>query len=232
MNIFITGANRGLGLALVQKGIERGDFIFAGVRSAEEAEKGILGDLNKTGQLRIVQVDVADEASVVKAKNEIEKSAGFLDVIINNAGILLESDKSIEELDLNECMKSFDVNTLGPIRVIKHLLPLLEKGSQQSIINISSDAGSISNAYVGNYPYCLSKVALNLLSEKLDLYLKEKEIQVLSIHPGWVRTDMGGEKAAISPETSSEGIYRLIDRSVEVNGEYVFVDYKGQPMKI
>lgn len=105
-------------------------------------------------------------------------------MIINNAAILNGRGTSIEDLDIEAIKLAFDVNTLGPARVIKHFLPLLKKGENQSIINISSEGGSLTNAYSGDYPYGLSKAALNMLSEKLHVALKNEGIQVLSVHQG------------------------------------------------
>ncbi|KIL43053.1 SDR family oxidoreductase [Jeotgalibacillus campisalis] len=233
MNIFITGANRGLGYALVQKGLIEGHRIFAGVRTLDSTSgKELIKQMETTDQLIVLQVDVTNEDSVVHAKEKILAHSGSLDVIINNAGTLLEVESEIEELDIEACRQSFDVNTLGPLRVIKHLLPLLKKGSQPSILNISSDAGSLTNANGGNYPYGMSKAALNMLGEKLDRSLKEEDIQVLSIHPGWLRTDMGGQKAALDPMEPTDGIFRMLERKIHVSEGSRFVDFKGNKMNV
>lgn len=231
MDILITGANRGLGLSLVKIGLEEGHVIFAGVRDIAGQKIAQLTELKGQyeGQLNIVQLDVTNEKSVIAATGQVNES---LDVIINNAGILNEREKSIEDLDLEACRLAFDINTLGPIRVIKHFLPLLRNGEKQSIINISSESGSLINAYSGDYPYGLSKVALNMLSEKLHVTLKDADIQVLSVHPGWMKTDMGGSQAPTSPTDTAQGIYRLIDRQVYINSDHVFIDYQGEAMSI
>ncbi|MRH42674.1 SDR family NAD(P)-dependent oxidoreductase [Aquibacillus halophilus] len=234
MNILITGANRGLGLSLVKHGIENGHHVYAGTRTIDG---NTIGDLKKLQQeyqeqLKIVQIDVTDEDTVKDALQQIKQTTKHLDVIINNAGILNERDKSIEELDLDECMKALDINTLGPVRVTKHFLSLLEQGEKQSIINISSEAGSLTNAYSGDYPYGLSKVALNMLTEKLHATLKDKAIQVLSVHPGWMNTDMGGSNAPTDPTTTADGIYQMIERKVKIKSDYLFVDYNGNAMEI
>ncbi|MGD7043262.1 SDR family oxidoreductase [Jeotgalibacillus proteolyticus] len=232
MNIFITGANRGIGYALVQKGLTDGHRIFAGVRSLDsETGKELINQMETTDKLTVLQVDVTNEESVIQAKEDIQKKTGYLDAIINNAGILLESKSDIEELDIEACKQSFDVNTLGPLRVIKHLLPMIKKGNQPSILNISSDAASLTNAYAGNYPYGMSKAALNMLGEKLDRSLKGEDIQVLSIHPGWVKTDMGGQNASLDPMEPTEGIYRLLERQTNVDKGSRFIDFNGNKMK-
>src|SRR5690625_324570 len=180
-------------------------------------------------QLAIIHLDVTCEQSVQAATSKLN---GSLDVIINNAAILNEREKTIEDLDLEACKLAFDINTLGPIRVIKHFLPILKNGENQSIINISSEAGSLTNAYSGDYPYGMSKVALNMLSEKLHVTLKDEDIQVLSVHPGWMRTDMGGQQATNDPADTAKAIYDLIERQVQIESEHVFIDYQGKQMSI
>nr|WP_253705601.1 SDR family oxidoreductase [Bacillus velezensis] len=231
MDILITGANRGLGLGFVEVGLEKGYRVFAGVRDPNEQKRTQSTKLKEknSNQLEILHLDVTDEESVREAARNVGES---LDVIINNAAILNGRGTSIEDLDIEAIKLAFDVNTLGPARVIKHFLPLLKKGENQSIINISSEGGSLTNAYSGDYPYGLSKAALNMLSEKLHVALKNEGIQVLSVHPGWVRTDMGGMIAPTHPKETAEDIYNLINRQVRIDSEFVFVDYQGKPMSI
>lgn len=233
MKILITGSNRGLGYHLTEWGLKRGHEIFAGVRNPNTGLKA-LGHLQETYKKRLtsLQLEVTDEESVRTAAEHIKARSARLDAVINNAGILVDRDKTIKELDLDACLKSFDVNTPGPIRVIKHCLPLLEKGEKPSIINISSEAGSLTHAGSVDYPYGLSKVALNMLSEKLNIYLKNKDFQVYAVHPSWMKTDMGGDKAPINPTDTARGIYEIIEHKVTVNSRYVFIDYKGNRMAI
>lgn len=234
MNILVTGANRGLGLSLTKIGLDYGHHLYAGVRNTEMGAIKQLKELQKMypNHLNIIQLDVTDEDSVMKAVDEVKIHVDSLDCIINNAGILNERGSKIEELDIEACKIAFDINALGPVRVIKHFLPLLKKGERQSIINISTDAASLTNAYNEDYPYGLSKVALNMLSEKLHIYLKDEDIQVLSVHPGWMKTEMGGENAPLNPIESAEGIYKMAERKKTIESAHVFVDYQGRPMEI
>ncbi|GAB2536842.1 SDR family oxidoreductase [Gracilibacillus alcaliphilus] len=227
MKFLITGANRGLGKCLTETALERGHQVFAGVR---DPEADILQSYGS--QLKIIQLDVTDDQSVRKALEEVKASISSLDCLINNAGILNERDKTIEELDVAQCMLAYDINTLGPIRVIQHALDLLRQGTQRSIINISSEAGSITNAYTGDYAYGLSKIALNMLSEKLHLYLREEPIDVLAIHPGWMRTDMGGKNAPTDPYDTARAIIDIAEGKNKVNNRFRFVDYQGRSMVI
>lgn len=230
----ITGANRGLGLSLTKVGLDHGHMIFAATRNTDEQATMQLRELQKMypNKLHIVQLDVTSEESVMQASQAVEAITDSLDGLINNAGMLNEREKTIEELDIEACMLAFDINTLGPVRVVKHFIPLLKKGKEQSLINISSDSASLTNAYSGDYPYGMSKAALNMLTEKLHVTLKDEGIQVLSIHPGWMRTDMGGENAALNPIESAEGIFKIIHRKKTIESAYAFVDHYGRPMEI
>lgn len=231
MKILITGANRGLGLALVTFGLQNGHTVYAGVREVDEKKISHLKGLSDQfpGRLTILSVDVTRAESVLAAIQQVGEK---LDVIINNAGILNERDNNIEDLDIEAFKLAFEVNTLGPIRVIKHFLPLLKKGEKQSIINISSDSASLSNVSNKDYPYGLSKAALNMFSEKLHLELKENDIQVVAIHPGWMHTDMGGDSAPTNPIDSAKGIYKIITERNFMNSHSVFADYRGKPLDL
>ncbi|MCK0469838.1 SDR family oxidoreductase [Halalkalibacter sp. APA_J-10(15)] len=234
MKFFITGANRGLGLSLTKISLLNGHTVFAGVRGPEEAKIKELLELKETynKNLEVIDIDVQKEDSVLAALGQLTEKTDHIDVLINNAAILNERGKSIEELDIEACTLAFDINILGPIRVVKHFLPLLKRGENQSILNISSEAGSLTNSYSGDYPYGISKAALNMLSEKLNCYLHDQDIQVLSIHPGWMKTDMGGENALLYPMEPGKGIVEIAERKKEITSQYVFVDYNGDPMKI
>lgn len=231
MRILITGANRGLGLALAQTGAERGHHIVAGVRDVRQGEDK-LSDFEFSKSVSIVPLDVTNEESVIRAANFVKEQFGSIDAIVNNAGILLERDKTIEELSLAQVQVSFDVNLFGPMRVVKHFLPLLLMGDRATIINISSEAGSFDNAYGGDYAYAGSKTALNMFSQQLSNYVKGNNIQVYAVHPGWIKTDMGGESAPGNPNDTANGILELIENKHRIKSKYVFIDHKGNPMPI
>lgn len=230
MNILITGANRGLGLALVEHGLKQGDTIFATERISSEVLQN--WQEQYPTKLRILQFDLTDEQAIIEEKERLEQSGERIDAIINNAAILKGREQSIETLNLDDCLTSFNINTLGPARIIKHFLPLLRKGSQKTILNLSSDSASLTHAYPGDYPYGFSKVALNMLTEKLVRELEEDQIKVLSIHPGWMHTDMGGDQAPINPVDAASDIYKLINHPPESTTGFQFFDYQGKEMDI
>jgi NAD(P)-dependent dehydrogenase (short-subunit alcohol dehydrogenase family) len=231
MKLLITGANRGLGLALAFEAVRRGHTVFAGVRNTQEIEEGLAElQANSPHQVTIIKLDVTDENSISSAVQQVKDQIGLLDGIINNAGVLCERDKKIEEISLNQVQITFDVNLFGPMRVVKHFLPILVKSKESSIINISSEAGSYQNAYGGDYSYALSKHSLNMFTKQIQNYLKETKVCVLSVHPGWIKTDMGGEAAPGSPEETAEGILDLLERKQEVQTQTNFINFKGEPM--
>ncbi|WNS46791.1 SDR family oxidoreductase [Paenibacillus sp. MMS20-IR301] len=232
MNILITGAGRGLGVDLATAALERGHSVIAGVRQypAEQTEISQLA-ADSGGRMTIVRLDVTDEDGIAALAADLKDAGRTLGVIINNAAVLNGTDTLLEELDIEEMRTAMDINLYGPMRVVKHFLPLLtEPGA--SIINVSSEAGSITNAYPGSFPYTISKTALNMFSQKLHVTLQERGIHVLSVHPGWMFTDMGGAAAPTNPRTSADGILQLIEQRTMPEGRFMFVDYTGKDMEI
>ncbi|MEC0267270.1 SDR family oxidoreductase [Paenibacillus anseongense] len=230
MNIVITGANRGLGYELTLAAVQRGHKVIAGNRSPQE--EGNLLELASRfpGQIKTVQLDVCDEESIARLAETLRAGNQTVDAVINNAGILLGRGVALEELPIQDVVRSFEVNLFGPMMLIKHLLPLMEEGSSRAILNISSEAGSMSNAYGGDFPYAISKTAINMFSKQLKKYVKNRGIRVYAIHPGWIKTDMGGEKAPGDPAESANGIIDILEMKKEIDPESFFVNYKGEPM--
>ena len=234
MKIFITGANRGLGFELSKVALAQGDTVFAGVYLPDgtEALDGLKEDYPKT--LEIVPLDISSDESVTKAAETIEEIAGSLDCVVNNAGILLNKHKKIDEIEIDEMRLSFEINTLGAYRVLKSTLPLLYAGEGKVIINITSEASSITNVGTEYCSYSISKVAATMMSQMFANLLTEKGFKVLALHPGRMNTVMGRETAQIEPSESSQGIYDLIIGKVEPkirNGVW-FVNYRGEPMDL
>ncbi|MEI2367008.1 SDR family oxidoreductase [Niallia circulans] len=232
MKILITGANRGLGIHLAKTALKRGHTVLAGVRTVQETSPINLLKAKYPDHLHTYYLDVTQEESIIKAAELAAKDVGAIDGIINNAGVLTERGKKIEELDFEHVQFTMDVNVLGPMRVVKHFLPLIYKGEGKAIINISSEAGSIQNAYGGDFPYGISKAALNMFSVQLSRYVNEKNITVYAIHPGWIKTDMGGEDATGYPDESANGILDILEGKIIGTSELGFIDFKGREMKI
>ncbi|KWX78234.1 SDR family oxidoreductase [Paenibacillus jilunlii] len=232
MNILITGAGRGLGAELAAEALDRGHGVIAGVRNPEQGQEALAQLAAVHGaKLTIAALDVTDEAGIASLAAALKEQGRTLGAVINNAAVLTARDTQIEALDLQDMLITMDINLYGPMRVVKHFLPLLTE-PECSIINISSEAGSISNAYPGDYPYAISKTALNMFSQQLHVYLQERGVQVLSVHPGWMHTDMGGAEAPTDPRRSAGGIISLIEQRTAPQGRFMFMDYTGKDMDI
>lgn len=228
-NILITGAGQGLGLALTKRFIEAGYFVVAGFFSSSENLSNLPDNWKE--KLMTVPIDVTNEAEVTKAAVKTANRIGSLDILINNAGIHLEQAYlPLEEIDFNSALTTFQVNTLGPLRVAKHFCKLLDQGSQKLLVNISSEAGSISDCWRDReYDYCMSKAALNMQSKIMQNYLKPRGIKVLDLHPGWMRTEMGGAEADITPEEAAAGIFNLTQTKWRLD-DGMYFDYTGKPL--
>ena len=228
--ILITGADRGLGFALVQTFLSSGHTIFACTYESGEELHSL--SLDNYQNLFPIPMDITDENSVKNAAKRIADLSSNLDILINNAGIHLEtSRKPLEEADFDAMSAMFHLNTLGPLRVTREFLPLLRQGRLKRVINISSEAGSIEdcNWRKSEFGYCMSKAALNMQSKILHNYLSPEGFKILSIHPGWMRTDMGGPDADITASESATGIARL---ALQDGSEYdgIYFDYQGNPL--
>lgn len=223
-SVVITGSQRGLGRCLVQKFIEEGWRVFAGARVSAPPPVGA------SDRLTPLELDVLDWGSVERAARGVAELTPGVDVLINNAAINPSPDSSsvLGELDFDAINRTYDVNAVGPLRVIQAFLPLLERGERKLIINVSSEAGSLQHSWRDRmYGYCMSKAALNMQTTILDRALRERGFNVLAVHPGWMRTDMGGANATLAPEETAEGMFRLIQGA---NGSTPrFVQHDGKP---
>lgn len=232
MNILLTGANRGLGLQLLQEAVSRGYYVYATVRDEQgknSVEEQLAAEFKH--QVSYFILDVREEQKIADLAKQLLEKQIKLDVIINSAAVLLARQTAITDLDFKHMQDSFEINLFGAMYIVKHCLPLLKQDGAK-ILNISSEAGSITNAYAGDYPYSLSKCALNLFSEQLSRTLKKDHIDVWSIHPGWMKTDMGGQNAALEPSESAQSIINIADGKTEVKSTQSFINYKGEPMAI
>ncbi|MCX7820823.1 MAG: SDR family oxidoreductase [Brevinematales bacterium] len=224
--VLITGASKGLGYFLVENFLKKDYIVLATYRRDEELLKTI-----NHHNLRLFQMDVSEESSVKNCFEEIRKIYYKIDIIVNNAAIYLEGKKPtppITDIDIENVITTYNVNAVGALRVLKYFYPMVLKSEDKLIINISSEAGSIADCWRDReFGYCMSKAALNMLTKILSIYGKKDNVKVFSIHPGWMRTDMGGKEADISPEEAAIGIVKFVS-SPAANHE--FYDYTGKPM--
>lgn len=235
----VTGANRGLGYELVKMGLERGYDMIACWLGSPEDDSDLLELKDQYKQkLMIIQMDVTNEDEVDEAARKFSALYDHLDFIVNNAGVLFESKfdtrDQIRDLDVKMFRKTIDVNTVGPAIVLKAFIPFIYKSQDPCIINITSEAGHLGNAGHTYLAYGVSKHAANMYTQKIRNYLVNKygkgRVRVFMMHPGRMQTVMGAENAQISPVESAEGIYKVIDKTLNPDMEIPFINYKGEPM--
>jgi len=226
--VLITGSSGGLGSCLVTEYIKRGYFVFGC-----DIQKGDRLDLIASQyptQLTFVLMNAGDDESVRNAAEIVAGQTAGLDLIVNAVGILPpNSAKKLEDFDITASLDVFNINALGPLRVVKEFVSLLKKGEDKVIVNISSEAGSMTthNNYINRYDYCMSKAGVNMQSIILQRYYKPDGIKVLAVHPGWMKTGMGGEKAIIEPEISAKGIADLAEEHKHHLDHGIYFDYDG-----
>jgi NAD(P)-dependent dehydrogenase (short-subunit alcohol dehydrogenase family) len=196
--VLITGANRGLGLEFARQLHAAGAEVIGTARRPEAAT-----ELQELG-VRVEQLDVADPASVAALAERLDGTP--LDALLNNAGIF-PSRASFVEHTPADALRTYEVNTLGPLRVTQALLPHLRQGERKLVMNMSSGLGSITNAgRGGSVGYRASKAALNMMTRVQAGEFADEGFIFIAMSPGWVRTDMGGDQAPLSPEESVRGM--------------------------
>ncbi len=214
----VTGANRGIGLGLVRALTARGEDVVGTARRPEAA-----AELRASGA-RVVPLDVTDPASVADLVRALGDEP--LDVLVGNAGVGV-GRSAPGSLDFDEIRRQFEVNAIGTLRVTEALLPTLRRGTRRLVAHMSSKMGSIADNTSGDaYAYRASKAALNALTKSLAIDLAPEGFTCLVLHPGWVRTDMGGAGAPLSVEESVAGLLAVLDRAgPEQSGR--FLDFSG-----
>jgi NAD(P)-dependent dehydrogenase (short-subunit alcohol dehydrogenase family) len=223
----ITGSNRGIGLALVRASLARGDRVFATCRRPDEAEELHALAAEHGDRLTILRLDVTDEETIEASVEGVQSEEDGLEVLVNNAGIS-PSGERLGRLDAETMLHTFHVNAVGPMLVSQAFLELLRSGDDPKIVNISSQLGSLTRkSSGGRYSYCSSKAALNMLTRALAFDLRSDGIVVLAMHPGWVRTDMGGSGAPVAPAESAQGIQRVAD-GLTMSDSGAFYTYQGR----
>ena len=224
MRIVITGAGRGIGLELTRQYLARGDAVDAAVRDPARATELQALRAGSAGVLRVQALDVRSDASVASYAEALPP--GPVDLLINNAGVMGELS-GLEGLDFDDVRETFEVNAIGPLRLVRALLPRLRDSGVRKIAHITSKMGSIDdNTSGGAYGYRMSKAALNMASRSLSIDLGRDGIMSVVLNPGWVQTDMGGRGAPTPVEASVEGLIAQID-ALTPDRSGRFFDFRG-----
>lgn len=232
--VCITGTTRGIGLEFVKQYAEAGWQVLACARHPETSALQSLK--SKYSHISIFQLDVCDEDQIKKLANLLQDKP--IDLLINSAGIYGkeenddDADQALHMIDSEAMLKLFKVNAIAPLMISRTLLDNLLISRLKMIVTITSRGGSIGdNTSGGIYAYRASKAAVNMVMKSLAVDLKSKEIKVLLLHPGWVKTDMGGADALIDAQASVKGMRDVIDDHIKastIETENIFYNYQGQ----
>jgi NAD(P)-dependent dehydrogenase (short-subunit alcohol dehydrogenase family) len=207
--ILVTGANRGLGLEFTRQYLAEGDAVYAACRNRSAALQELGSD--SKGSLNVVELDVTDNESVRRAAAGLKNTS--VDILINCAGVMGSRGQGLGSIDYQNWLEVLEVNLMGPARMCEAFLECVARSTRRLIITITSGMGSLAdNTSGGSIPYRTSKAAVNMLMRSVAIDLRGRGIVCVVMNPGWVKTDMGGPNAPISPQQSVAAMRRLISK--------------------
>jgi NAD(P)-dependent dehydrogenase (short-subunit alcohol dehydrogenase family) len=222
----IVGANRGIGLELARQLTARGDRVTASVRN-DEARAALSARL--APQHAAVETLVFDSRDLGAVRKAAAATDARFDVVIANAGAYGPSPQSALGVDYDAALELFSINTLGPLRIAEAFLPRLKGAANPRIGLMSSELGSTTSVLPSAAVYSATKAALNKFTQCLAEDLKPQGVTVVALHPGWVKTDMGGANAPLSVTESAQGLLATLDGlSIEDSGS--FFNYRGETL--
>lgn len=228
-SVCITGISRGIGLGFAEHYLKNGWYVYGSLRNpANEAVQKLARKYEE--RLTVFTMDVSDYESVRRGAAEVRERTDHIDLLINSAGINAGPNApTIAEISHEKMHAAFDVNVMGPLYCVQEFLPLLERSDGAKVVMISSNAGSLGETAGGRMvPYCVSKSALNMLTKLLHFRLRDLDIPIVALHPGWVRTDMGGSNGLVSVKDSVEGMAEVIGS--QSADSPLYRDYRGEPL--
>ncbi|GGF67312.1 short-chain dehydrogenase [Azorhizobium oxalatiphilum] len=224
----VTGANKGLGLAIAKGLASAGLSVWMGARDRSRGEDAVQTLRGEGFDVRFVQIDVADDASVCRAAESVGQEIDALDVLVNNAGIVLDLQTPPSAMSLDDVKATYEVNLFGPIRVTQAFAPLLKEADDARIVNMSSGLGSLTLitdptslfSSVNLLAYTSSKVALNAVTVSFAKEFEPFGIKINAVEPGNVRTDLNGNTGSLTPDEGAETAIRmaLVDKDGPTGG--------------
>lgn len=226
---FVTGANKGIGLATSRLLAEKGYHVWMGVRSLERGQQAY-HELKSSGlNVHLIQIDISDDDSVSQATTQLANELEQLDILVNNAGIASNLTLAPSQEPIQAIKEQYETNTFGPVRVTQKLLPLLKKAEHASIIMVSSIVGSLTLSgddttvygQVNFAGYSSSKTALNALVLAYAKELKPVGIPVMAIQPGYIKTDLNGNTGTETPESAAQLIVNYaLTNDLNITGKF------------
>ena len=204
--VLITGANRGIGLEMCRQYAAAGDEVIACARNPDGASE--LNELASAGRVQVQQMDMADFDSIARARARIGDTP--IDIVINNAGAVGGAHQAIDDVDIDEWHQTLNVNTIAPLLVARAFKPNLVASGDGKLMNITSQLGASTWPMGGMLIYSTTKAALSKVAQILAIDWKDQPVTVALMHPGWVKTDMGGPHAQLTVEDSASGIRSVI----------------------
>ena len=224
INVLITGANRGLGLGFVKKYLEKNVNVLCTARDISGSKELLECKERYPNNIEIFELDLLKENGAETLANQLNGMP--IDILINNAGVG-SSNQHFEAVSSKPWLEVLKVNLIAPLIITQSLIENVKMSSAKKIYFLSSQLGSIGdNTSGGMYIYRSSKTGLNQVVKSLSVDLKPKGITVVSLHPGWVKTDMGGPNAPVSIDKSIEGMIKVIDRT-DIKDTGRFLNYDG-----
>lgn len=204
--VLITGANRGIGLEMARQYAAAGDKVIACVRDPASATE--LSEIAKSGDLTLEKMELGDFDSISAMRKRIGDQP--IDIVINNAGWVGGGKQGIDDVDIAEWHRTLDINTIGPLILAREFKSNLAASGDGKLMNVSSQLAASTWPMGGMLVYSTTKAGLSKITQILAIDWKDEPITVAVMHPGWVKTDMGGPHAELTPEESAEGIRNVI----------------------
>lgn len=227
--VFITGAGRGLGHEFCTQYLEAGCRVFAGMRTVKSSQVAALTEKYPQDYIPI-PFDALDSKSIDQARETMRTHVDHVDIFVNNAGRFGSSGTIDSAPDLADISLTFQTNVVGPLYASHCFLPMLRKGKEKKLIMITSLMGSIQdNESGGYYGYRISKTAVNMVVKNIAIETKKDSIVAVALHPGWVKTDMGGPNAPLTPQESVKGMASVI-AGLTMDQSGSFLDYRGKKL--
>jgi len=224
VKILVTGASRGIGLEMVRYAMAKGWEVLACCRNPQQAEKLLSMAQLSNGRVSVFVADMSELATIQALAYELRNET--IDMLINNAGVHGSARNQFGQVDAADWVETFKVNSIAPLKMSEVFIEQLSLGNNKVIACLSSKMGSMDdNASGGSYIYRSSKAALNAVVKSMSVDLADKNIKCVALHPGWVKTDMGGSDAEITTKECVESIFNiLLSLSVEDSGRFIDID--------